>query len=65
MAPKDAGTLHDRWYIQKPFGFSYFPKEIAAIPRAWVSTTGNLIFWREHDKVSTLSLTSGDFYSYG
>ncbi|GES57515.1 epoxide hydrolase [Aspergillus terreus] len=50
IAPKDAGTLHDRWYIRKPFGFSYFPKEIAAIPRAWVSTTGNLIFWREHDK---------------
>ncbi|RAL10974.1 epoxide hydrolase family protein [Aspergillus homomorphus CBS 101889] len=39
-----------RWYIQKPFGFSYFPKELVPVPRAWVETTGNLVFWKEHDK---------------
>ncbi|KAJ5619978.1 hypothetical protein N7510_003962 [Penicillium lagena] len=36
------------WYIKKPFGFSWFPKEIAPIPRSWVATTGNLVFYRAH-----------------
>ncbi len=34
----------------KKLGFSYFPLEIAPIPRSWVETSGNLVFWREHDK---------------
>ncbi|KAK9582507.1 hypothetical protein V6Z92_006690 [Aspergillus fumigatus] len=42
--------MHDRLYIQKPLGFSYFPNEIIPAPKAWVSTTGNLVFWRQHDK---------------
>lgn len=50
-APHDADAMHDRLYIQKPLGFSYFPNEIIPAPKAWVSTTGNLVFWRQHDKV--------------
>ncbi|KAJ7583429.1 Alpha/Beta hydrolase protein [Mycena floridula] len=38
------------WYITKPFGFSWFPKEIAPVPRAWAATTGDLIFYRQHPK---------------
>ena len=38
------------WYVNKPLGFSWFPKEITPVPRAWVETTGELVFWREHDK---------------
>lgn len=38
------------WYINKPLGFSWFPREIAPVPRAWVETTGNLVFYRQHDK---------------
>ncbi|KAH2452152.1 hypothetical protein KXW63_005772 [Aspergillus fumigatus] len=49
-APHDADAMHDRLYIQKPLGFSYFPNEIIPAPKAWVSTTGNLVFWRQHDK---------------
>lgn len=41
-----------KWYITKPMGFSWFPKELAPVPRAWVETTGRLVFHREHDKVS-------------
>ncbi|KAE8386397.1 Alpha/Beta hydrolase protein [Aspergillus alliaceus] len=37
-------------YIQKPFGYSYFPYELFPVPKAWVETTGNLVFWREHQK---------------
>ena len=40
-----------RWYIIKPLGYSYFPMELAPIPRSWVETTGNLVFWGQHEKV--------------
>ncbi|KAJ5623258.1 hypothetical protein N7490_011863 [Penicillium lividum] len=39
-----------RWYIQKPFGFSSFPKELAPLPRSWIETTGNLVYWGQHEK---------------
>ena len=38
-------------YIQKPLGFSYFPVELFPVPKSWVETTGNLVFWREHQQV--------------
>jgi microsomal epoxide hydrolase len=38
------------WHIHKPLGFSWFPKEIAPIPKTWVETTGNLVWHRQHDK---------------
>jgi microsomal epoxide hydrolase len=36
------------WHINKPFGMSWFPKEIVPVPKAWVETTGDLVWWREH-----------------
>ena len=44
------------WYVHKPLGFSWFPKELAPIPRAWVQTTGNLVFHREHNKVRAIAI---------
>lgn len=38
------------WHIHKPLGFSWFPKEIAPVPKAWVETTGNLVWHRQHDR---------------
>ncbi|KAK5425922.1 hypothetical protein LTR07_009421 [Exophiala xenobiotica] len=40
------------WRIpdHKPFGFSWFPMELAPIPQAWAATTGKLSFYRQHDK---------------
>jgi microsomal epoxide hydrolase len=38
------------WRINKPLGFSWFPKEIAPVPRVWAATTGDLVFWRQHEK---------------
>ena len=35
-------------YVDKPMGYSWFLKEIAPIPKAWVSTTGNLIWYKQH-----------------
>lgn len=35
----------------KPLGFSAFPLELAPLPRPWVETTGNLVYWAQHQKV--------------
>ncbi|KAJ7794168.1 Alpha/Beta hydrolase protein [Mycena olivaceomarginata] len=43
-------SSNPKWYITKPFGFSAFPKEIVPSPRSWIEMTGNLVFYREHDK---------------
>ncbi|XHG09607.1 hypothetical protein AWENTII_012654 [Aspergillus wentii] len=42
--------MTSRWYINKPFGFSYFPMELLPVPKSWVDTTGNLVFWKQHEK---------------
>jgi hypothetical protein len=38
-------------YLKKPLDYSYFPKEITPIPKTWVETEANLVFYREHEKV--------------
>lgn len=38
-----------RYHFKKPFGYSYFPLEIAPMPLSWVKTTGNLIWSKEHN----------------
>lgn len=38
-------------YIEKPLGFSSFPKELTPVPRSWIETTGNLVHYKDHDKV--------------
>ena len=37
-------------HITKPMGYSWFPQELAPIPRSWAATTGDLVFYRQHDK---------------
>jgi microsomal epoxide hydrolase len=39
-----------KWYVDKPLGFSWFPKEINPLPKAWIESTGNLVFFRRHDR---------------
>ncbi|KAA8643474.1 hypothetical protein EYZ11_001429 [Aspergillus tanneri] len=48
--PKVRHAMDPRWYIRRPLGFSYFPMELLPAPQAWVATTGNLVFWKEHAK---------------
>ena len=40
-----------RYHMRQPLGYSLFPKELAPIPRAWVATTGPLVWFRRHEKV--------------
>jgi hypothetical protein len=50
-------TLKDRkhvyespdYFVKKPLGYSVFLKEIAVSPRSRVKTTGQLVWFREHD----------------
>ncbi|KDQ08979.1 hypothetical protein BOTBODRAFT_37508 [Botryobasidium botryosum FD-172 SS1] len=37
-------------YITKPFGFSWFPKEVIPVPKSWAAAAGNLVFFRQHEK---------------
>ncbi|KAJ7645429.1 Alpha/Beta hydrolase protein [Mycena polygramma] len=49
--PSHVGVSNNpNWHIKKPFGFSAFAKEILPSPRAWIETTGKLVFYCEHDK---------------
>ncbi|CAI7629037.1 unnamed protein product [Penicillium viridicatum] len=49
-SPPVPASNDPRWYIHKPFGFSSFPMELAPLPRSWVETTGDLVFWEQHKK---------------
>lgn len=40
----DAG----RQFCEKPTGYSWFPMELAPIPCAWVETTANVVWHRQH-----------------
>lgn len=40
----------DTKYVAKPVGYSYFPWELAPVPRAWAAATGNIVFFKSHDK---------------
>jgi hypothetical protein len=42
-------------YLDKPFGYSNFAKELMPTPRSWAATTGNLVFYKEYDKVRNYS----------
>lgn len=44
------GAGNPKFYISKPMAFSWFPKEIGAVPRAWIETTGHLVYFQEHKR---------------
>ncbi|KAJ3957909.1 hypothetical protein N0V92_005496 [Colletotrichum tropicale] len=39
-----------KYYCEKPMGYSWFPYEIVPVPKAWAATTGNLVWYRPHEK---------------
>jgi microsomal epoxide hydrolase len=46
------GYLHglESLHVDKPMGYSYFPKEISPMPKKWVERTGKLVWCRYHDE---------------
>ncbi|KAJ4301714.1 hypothetical protein N0V90_003807 [Kalmusia sp. IMI 367209] len=45
------GYLHGQkhLYVDKPYGYSYFPKELVPAPKAWAERSGKLVWYRKHD----------------
>jgi microsomal epoxide hydrolase len=37
-------------YVDKPVGYTYFPYELAPVPRAWAEKTGKVVFFRSHEQ---------------
>lgn len=49
FGPKPTFFHNDpRLFIKKPMGYSYFPEELAPIPKAWMEKSGNLVWYRQH-----------------
>jgi len=44
----NAEALPFKHPVDKPSGYSWFPGEIAPIPKSWVATTCNLVWHKEH-----------------
>ncbi|OQO02384.1 hypothetical protein B0A48_11938 [Cryoendolithus antarcticus] len=40
----------EKYFINKPMGYSWHPKELAPVPKAWVAKTGNLVWYKGHEK---------------
>ena len=41
------------YFLKKPFGFGWYPKELMPSPKDWIAESGNLVFFRQHEKVVT------------
>jgi len=48
------------YYIEKPLGYSWHPKELAPIPKSWVAMTGNLVWYRGHTEGGHFAAMVGD-----
>lgn len=44
------GYLHgmESLFVDKPFGYSYFPRELVPAPRKWVETSARVVWYRRH-----------------
>lgn len=43
-----------KYRCSKPVGYSWFPKELGPMPRAWVEKQGNLVWYRQHNAVGCM-----------
>ncbi|KAI8932687.1 hypothetical protein NX059_010181 [Plenodomus lindquistii] len=41
--------LMETKFVEKPVGYSYFPYEVAPVPRSWAEQTGNLVWFGKHE----------------
>jgi len=37
-------------FLEKPLGYSLFPKEIIPVPGSWAAKTGKMVFFRQHER---------------
>ncbi|CCL99280.1 uncharacterized protein FIBRA_01295 [Fibroporia radiculosa] len=48
-ATTEIDPFHENIWSSIPLGFSFFPKEIAKVPRLWSRGIGNVVFEAEHE----------------
>ena len=63
----DASTVfhsHPDYYCKKPIGYSYFPFELGPVPLAWAKTTGDVVWHRAHEAVSSAVLFKANTLLY-
>ncbi|KAI9757712.1 MAG: hypothetical protein M4579_003337 [Chaenotheca gracillima] len=46
--PGDAANPDN--FIKIPFGYSWCPEDMGSVPRSWIETTGDVVFFKQHDK---------------
>lgn len=49
IGKEDMLHSYPKFRIDRPLGYSYFPFELAPMPKSWVATTGDLVWYRGHD----------------
>lgn len=42
--------VREMLYVDKPVGYSYFQYELAPVPKSWAAKTGNLVYFKSHEK---------------
>jgi microsomal epoxide hydrolase len=42
------------FYLSKPMGYSWFPKELVPTPVAWVRKVDNLVWFKRHEQVQSV-----------
>lgn len=50
--PPTPGYFHGQknLYVSKPMGYSYFAWELAPVPRSWAETSGELVWFKAHER---------------
>ncbi|KEF61011.1 uncharacterized protein A1O9_02575 [Exophiala aquamarina CBS 119918] len=46
---KELAHSNPKYRCSKPVGYSWFPRELGPMPRAWVEKQGNLVWYRQHN----------------
>lgn len=60
------GTNASQWasdrpapqYLDKPLGYSFFPKELFPMPASWAGTMANLVHYKRHDRGGHFAVSS-------
>lgn len=49
-------------FFDKPFGYSWFKHELVAGPKSVVEKKGQLVFYRQHERVRCTSLENDEYH---
>lgn len=47
-------------YVDKPFGYSFFPCELFPVPGSWAGTLANLVHFKRHESGGHFAVSEAD-----